>query len=200
MRVAEEALSGVGKVVAQQWLANTTAPGVGPRDRRRLDLVVYGASARGDALCCDATLVSLLRRDGRATARAADIDGAALERARRRKARVYPELGRHGTQLVVLGCKVGGRWDDQAVAFVRRLARLRSRQAPPLLRAAARAAYSRRWWGLLSVAVQDAVAATLLGAPLGPYGGCAAGVSPALPDVLTLCSGGSAHSRLPLRG
>ena len=124
----------------------------------------------------------------------------ALERARRRKAQVYPELDRHGTQLVVLRCEVGGRWDDQAVAFVRRLARVRSRQALPLLRAAARAAYSRRWWGLLSVAVQDAVAATLLGAPLGPYGGCAAGVSPALPDVLTLCSGGSAHSRLPLRG
>ena len=32
--------------------------------RRRLDLVIYGAAPLGGALCCDATLVSLLRRDG----------------------------------------------------------------------------------------------------------------------------------------
>ena len=46
----------------QQWLANTTAPGVAADDR--LDFVIYGAAARGEALCCDATLVSPVRRDG----------------------------------------------------------------------------------------------------------------------------------------
>ena len=39
----------------QQWLVNTTAPGVAPDDRKR---------PLGGALCCDATLVSPLTRAG----------------------------------------------------------------------------------------------------------------------------------------
>ena len=58
VRVAREAMGPEGQVVPQQWLAHTTAPGVGAEDRRRLDLVVYGATRHGGALCCDATLVS----------------------------------------------------------------------------------------------------------------------------------------------
>ena len=111
VRVAREALGDTGQVVAQQWLANTTALGVRPQDRRRLDLVVYGASALGEALCCDATVVSPLGRDGRVHGRAADEDGFALDTAWARKARRYPEVGSNGTRLVVLGCEVGGRWD-----------------------------------------------------------------------------------------
>ena len=44
-------------VVPQQWLAHTTAPGVASDDRRRLDLVIYGATPLGGAVCCDATLM-----------------------------------------------------------------------------------------------------------------------------------------------
>ena len=33
----------------QQWIANTTAPGVAADDRRRLDLVIYGATPMGGA-------------------------------------------------------------------------------------------------------------------------------------------------------
>ena len=51
-------------MVPRQWLVNTTAPGVAPDDRRRLDLVIYGAAPLGGALCCDATLVAPLARDG----------------------------------------------------------------------------------------------------------------------------------------
>ena len=37
----------------QQWLVNTTAPGVAAHDRRRLDFVIYGAAARrGPLLRC----------------------------------------------------------------------------------------------------------------------------------------------------
>ena len=157
VRVAREAVGATGQVVVQQWLANTTAS-VRAHDRRRLYMVVYGASARGDALCCDATVVSPLRRDGRAISGAAKEDGVALRRARQRKRRRYPELGRNGTSLVVLGCEVGGRWDDEAIRFVRRLRRLRSKQAPPLLQRAVQAVFARRWWAMLSVAVQKALA------------------------------------------
>ena len=199
IRVAREGVGANGQVVGQAWLAHTTAPGVAAGDRRRLDLVVYGASERGEALCCDATVVSPLRRNGRVRARAAEVDGAALAGARRRKERTYPELDGGGTRLVVLGCEVGGRWNDEARRFVNRLASLRAAQAPPLLRHSVRAAFARRWWGLLSVAVQDSLAATLLGLPLGPLSGCAPASAPYDADVVTLHGAAAAPSRLPLR-
>jgi len=182
-------------------LANTTAPNVPVGDRRRLDMVVYGASARGEVLCCDATVVSPLRRDGRPIPRAHDIDGAALTRARRRKERTYPEVGLNGTRLVVLACEVGGRWNDESLDFVRRLARHRAAQAPPLLRQAVAQAYTRRWWCLLGVAVQDALAATVLGLPVGPLpGGAALAAPPFDADVLADLADAGPPSRLPLRG
>ena len=46
------------QVVPQQWLARTSARDLDPADRRRLDLVVYGSTPLGEALCCDVTLVT----------------------------------------------------------------------------------------------------------------------------------------------
>ena len=163
-------------------------------------MVVYGASAHGEALCCDATLVAPLGRRGQVHGRAADEDGVALREARRRKATRYPEVGSNGTRLVVLACEVGGRWNDEALSFVRRLVRIRSRQAPPLLRPAVASAFARRWWSMLSIAVQDALSATLLGLPLGPLSGCGDSAEPFTADVLTTYGGGGGSpSRLPLR-
>ena len=56
----------------------------------------------------------------------ADLDGAALHQARRRKATTHPELAhpRGGrARLVVLGCEVGRRWSEEARYFVSQLAR-----------------------------------------------------------------------------
>ena len=75
VRVAWAAVGPEGQVVPQQWLAHTTAPGVQPQDRRRLDLVVYGATTRGGALCCDVTLVSLPTRTGHPQPCAIQVDG-----------------------------------------------------------------------------------------------------------------------------
>ena len=62
-------------------------------DNRRLEVVADGLTLwRGAQLAIDTTLVSPLRRDGTARARAANHDGAALEDARRRKEATYPEL------------------------------------------------------------------------------------------------------------
>ena len=55
-----------------------------------------------------------------------------------------------------------GRWCDDAVSVMRELAALKAKQAPPLLRACARHAWSERWWGLIGVGVQRAVAEALL--------------------------------------
>ena len=199
MRVAREAVGPEGRVVPQQWLACTTAPDVPLQDRRRLDLVIYGATRLGEALCCDATLVSPLRTDGRPHPGAADRDGVALMVARRRKAARYPELTRPGPQrLVVLAAEVGGRWAAEASDLVRTLVRLRSHRAPAVLRRSAAAGWSRRWWELLGCALQRALASTLLGAAWRAPALPAAAGGPPLADVLTLAEP-SGPSRLPLR-
>ena len=136
VQVAREAVGPEGRVVPQQWLAHTTAPQVRTDDRRRLDFVVYGAMSTGEALCCDATLVS------------------------------PPALA--------------------------------SRPARPTpLRASAAQGWARRWWSVLSVALQRAVACSALGVWSMPP---LPGADDALPlgDVLDLASA-SAPSRLPLR-
>ena len=134
MRVAREAVGADGAVVPQQWLGATTAPGVATDNRRRLDLVIYGASPMGGALCCDATLVSPLTRTGRPQPGTAAHDGAMLRVAERRKQAAYPELRSGGLQqLLVLGTEIGGRWNE-AAQLVRDLVRVR---APPALRAGA---------------------------------------------------------------
>ena len=164
VRVAREVIGPEGQVVPQQWLTHTTAPGVAPDDRRRLDMVIYGVTPWGGALCCDATLVSPVSRDGQPQGRSADTDGAALATATRRKEATYPELLRNGPQrLVVLGSEVGGRWGTGALALVRDFVRLRRLRAPPALRHAAATAWARRWWTQLSVAVQRATALSAAG-------------------------------------
>ena len=69
---------------------------------------------------------------------------------------------------------------------------------PPAVRAAATAGWARRWWSMLSVAVQQAVASTALGGawlqPLQP----AAGEGPPLDSILHHAAP-EGHSRLPLR-
>ena len=149
VQVAREAVGPEGRVVPQQWLSRTTAPQGHPDDRRRLDFVVYGATSRGEALCCDATLVSPLTRAGRPIPGADARAGVALVAARRRKVARYPELTRGGPQrLVVLAAEVGGRWSDECQQFLRTLLRLRVQRAPPPLRASAAQGWARRWWSV----------------------------------------------------
>ena len=79
-------------MVPQQWLANIIPPGVAPEDRRRLDLIVYGATPNEVALCCDATLVTAPTRSGQ-PAHAADSRNGELGRASRRGRRPLERRG-----------------------------------------------------------------------------------------------------------
>ena len=56
----------LGFCVRSGWIGvwPTPPPQVDPIDWRRLDLVIYGATPLGGALCCDATLVCPLTRAG----------------------------------------------------------------------------------------------------------------------------------------
>ena len=73
-----------------------------------------------------------------------------------------------------------------------------SQEAPPLLRRAKAAALEARWWAVVAVATQDALAATLLGdAPRFCHGR-----PPSLPplgELLAEDGDAPAPSRLPLR-
>ena len=97
-------------------------PGVA--DGRRLEVVADGLPLFGGAqLAMDAALV--LREDGTARRRAAQVDGVALGGARRRKEQVYTELlgHHHRARLVVLAVEVGGKWSYEMSSFVSQLAR-----------------------------------------------------------------------------
>ena len=74
-------------------------------DDRRVDLVVWGLPLySGVPVCGDASMASPVHADGSPWPRAADADGVALSRTRRRLQRRYPELvGGDRGRLLVLG-------------------------------------------------------------------------------------------------
>ena len=86
----------------------------------------------------------------------------------------------------------------QGAGLLRDLVRVRACRAPPALRAAAASGWTRRWWSILSVAVQQAVTSIALGRPwpLPPHAARATG--PPLDRLLDLAEA-EGPSRLPLR-
>ena len=75
---------------------------------------------------------------------------------------VYGQNKHHFDLNYILGCEVYGRWSDDAVKIVREMAALKAQQAPRRLRNCARHAWSNRWWALIGVGVQRAIAEALL--------------------------------------
>ena len=143
----------------ERLLRNTHVT-VPPGDQRRLDLVVPGLGvARGVPLFCDATCVTPVTMRGTARPGCLLRDGGALRQAQRANDRTYPEvtasqLGR----LCCLSVEVFGRWGDDPVWLVPALAAERARELPRRIRRGSELALMRRWWGLLGIAVQRAVA------------------------------------------
>ena len=111
---------------------------------------------RGAQLAIDTTLVSPLSRDGSASRRAANHDGAALQRARRRKEDTYPELSGEGgrARLVVLAAEVGGRWSVETAQFLSALAKG--------IQGRVEGAWLRRWSATLACSAARSFAVSLL--------------------------------------
>ena len=182
-RVCREA----GGRVATNLLVRDLDLPVAVNDARRLEVVVDGLPLHGGAqLAVDTTVVSALHCDGTARRGAADRDGVALEEARRREERTYPELVQpgHRAKLVVLACEVGGRWSLEAVSFIRHLAKARARAEPAVLKRRAEQGWRLRWCGLLACAAARAFAASLLERLV--HGG-ADGDTPSVHQVLNEC-------------
>ena len=102
-------------------------------------------------------------------------------------------------ELTVLACETGGRWHATARGVVSRLIHTRTHSVPPFLRRAAALAYHRRWWGMLSVALQHTVTTCLLDDP-GLAATPGAGPEPPLADVLHDAIDPPAFRWLPPRG
>ena len=164
---------------AERLLRDTHVP-TDPLDQRRMDIVAAPGSRavgarRGVPLFLDVTVVAVHARNGVPHAAAVHNEGGALSQAVARKRRRYQDVVQHGgSSFVVLGCEVYGRWCSDAVQLMRELIALKARQAPPALQRSAANAWSNRWWSLVAVGTQRAVAESLLrhaGADLQPSPG-----------------------------
>ena len=113
--------------------------------------------------------------------------------ARRKRETTYPELlAARQCRLVVFGVEVGGRWNGEARELLRALARAKARERPQWLRASAAQAFHQRWSGIIAVAAQRALAATLAGLP-GAGLDALAGTAPPWPEVLAAARLGEAE-------
>ena len=113
----------------------------------------------GVQLAIDTTMVSSRRGT-------AQQNGKALEEARRRKERTYPELAGEGgrARLIVLGVEAGGGCRSEETAeFLSSLVWAKVREVPEELQAEARTAWLRRWQRLLVCAAAKAFSMSLLG-------------------------------------
>ncbi len=155
-------------------------------DNRQIEVVANGLPLwHGAQLAVDATLVCPVGRDGRPRPRGDIIPGLALQEAARKKREdTYPEfLASNRSRLVVFGLEVGGRWDKEALDFLRGLARAKARALPQWLRASATLGFLHRWTALAAMAAQTAFAQSLLELPIGA-GACLDGDCPPVHDVV----------------
>ena len=176
--------------------------GVDPEDRRRVEFAVYNLKFC-PPLLCDATQVSPLAQNGTPHPKCAVEAGAAFELAEKRKTSTYREAAEAAgqVQLETFACEVGGRWSQNCVKWVEKLAKYKASEELPHLRRASEFAWHSRWWSLLSVAAQRAFALSLVEVDcdaIKPIADFEPKVGEILADVRY--EHGPAVSRLPLRG
>ena len=132
-------------------------------DQRRIDFAVYGLPICGGLpLCVDATIVSPISAEGVPHPSCTTDHDAVFVAAYRDKFETYSDLvASDRCQFIVLAAGTGGRWSPDLVWFMRELAKFRAESEPAILRRSMEAAFLRRWWSLLSVALHGSIAAAL---------------------------------------
>ena len=147
----------------ERMLHNTHVP-VPAGDMRRLDLVVPGLNVdRGLPLFCDVTVISPVSRNGRPRAGTSNRGGRLLEVANEDNTATYRPVVQSGLgALYCLGCEVYGRWGEPCIRLMHALVRERARMLHPRVRRGTALCLQHRWWGILSVTLQKAVARAIL--------------------------------------
>ena len=129
--------------------------------QRRMDLVVTRLGVnRGLPFLCDVTVVSPVTGTGLARSGSLTINGGAVETARRHCRDVdYPEVvTSNAARLYSLGVEVFGRWGSDSLSLIRATARDAVSGLPRRVRLSTQTRLLRRWWGLLGLANQRAIA------------------------------------------
>ena len=144
-----------------------------------------------------------LDQNGNPHPKCAVIAGAAFEIAEKRKDTAYWEAAQAEgkVQLETLACEIGGRWSENSIKWVGRLAKYKASSELPHLRRAAEFAWHSRWSSILSIAAQRALALSLTevdSEAIKPFLGFEPKVGEILADVRYEI--GPVVSRLPLRG
>ena len=147
----------------ERMLSTTHIP-VPSGDTRRLDLIVSGLNvAQGRPLFCDVTVVWPITREGRSRPGTSNSGGTPLIQAERDNNSNYQPVIDSGLgALYCLSHEVYGRMGRQCVDLLPKLAREKARCVHPRLRRGTALAYLSRWTSLLGVALQKAVAASVL--------------------------------------
>ena len=167
LRVVREA--GATRSLAQPPVGRLGILGIASDDRRRLDVAAYGLEVRGGLpLVLDATLRSPFSREGVPRPGAATVNGATFPGAYADKHRVYGRDVAVSGQVafVVVAAEVFGRFDTHASQLVDELARAHVDRTNRVLRRRLLLGWKRRWWSVLSVALQVSVAESI--APAAP--------------------------------
>lgn len=135
-----------------------------PRDeQRRLEVANNYPWWSGCQGAVDATLASLVGRNGTAILCTDGTDEVPRQRAQRCKERTYPEFGPgRRCRLVVLGVVVGGHWSNEAASFTSLLARVRPRAVARMPRRSTQLAFTSPWASIFAAAARKSFVASLL--------------------------------------
>lgn len=147
----------------ERLLSNTHIP-VPSGDMRRLDLIVPGLNVyNGLPLFCDITVINPLSRTGGPRPGTSNAGGRLLDTAEADNEATHHEVVASGLgHLLCLGCEVFVRWGRQCTDLVPKLAREKSRGMHPRIRRGMALAWQQRWFGLLGISLQRAVAHCIL--------------------------------------
>ena len=197
MQVFEEA---GGTLVPNEKLRNMRI-GVDQEDKRRVEFAVYNLKF-GPPLLCDVTQVSPLDQNGTPHPKCSVNAGAAFDLAEKRKENRYREAAEKAgkVKLETLASEIGGRWSENCIQWVAKLAKYKARTELPHLKRATEFAWHSRWWSILSVAAMRALALSLIEVQ-GDAIKSLADFEPRLGDILAdvRYELGPVVSRLPLR-
>ena len=198
MQVFQEA---GGTLVPNEKLRNMRI-GVDQEDKRRVEFAVYNLKF-GPPLLCDVTQVSPLDQNGIPHPKCAVEAGAAFVVAEKRKTNAYREAAQAAGKVMLetFACEIGGRWSENCIKWVAHLAKYKASSELPHLQRASEFAWHSRWWSILSVAAQRALALSLIEVDsdaIKPLADFEPRVGEILADVRYEL--GPFSSRLPLRG
>ena len=127
---------------------------------------------QGVPLAVDVTMVSPLHANGTPWEEAAVRPGISFKRAYHKKSTTYPELvGSPIVRLLLAAMETGGRVCCEAVRLIDQAAHAKARAMPAPLQTSTARSWRTRWLTMLSIAGQDALAATLVSDGVGQLDG-----------------------------